>query len=82
MLWDRLSDESKRIFQIAGQEAGKLGHNLIGTEHILLAFLLEDERVTGNFFAQGLGLSYGSLYPWNTRSTDQNYVRSVSAFIS
>lgn len=62
MLWDRLSDESKRIFQIAGQEAGKLGHNLIGTEHILLAFLLEDERVTGNFFAQGLGLSYGSLY--------------------
>ena len=62
MIWDRLSEESKKILRIAGSEAGKLGHQIIGTEHLLLAFLIEDTSVTGGFFAKGLGLSYGALY--------------------
>lgn len=62
MIWDNLTNESKKIIKLAGEEAGKLGHQLIGTEHLLLAFLIEDQAVTGGFFAQGLGMSYGALY--------------------
>lgn len=62
MVWDSLTDESKKILKIAGEEAGKLGHQVIGTEHLLLAFLIEDQNVTGGFFSQGLGMSYGALY--------------------
>ena len=62
MIWDNLTNESKQILKIAGEEAGKLGHQVIGTEHLLLAFLIEDQNITGGFFAQGLGMSYGALY--------------------
>ncbi len=62
MIWDKLSNESKIILQIAGQEAGKLGHQIIGTEHLLLAFLIEDKSITGGYFDQALGLSYGAFY--------------------
>ena len=62
MIWDKLTNESKRILQIAGKEAGRLGHQIIGTEHLLLAFLIEDKTVTGGYFDQALGLSYGALY--------------------
>lgn len=62
MIWDKLANESRRILQIAGKEAGKLGHQIIGTEHLLLAFLIEDKTITGGYFDQALGLSYGALY--------------------
>ncbi len=62
MIWDKLTNESKRILQIAGKEAGRLGHQIIGTEHLLLAFLIEDKTITGGYFDQALGLSYGALY--------------------
>lgn len=34
-----LSDESKKILNLAGEEADRLGHKHIGTEHILLGIL-------------------------------------------
>lgn len=62
MTWDRLSNDSKGLLAIAGKEAGKLGHQAVGTEHLLLAFLREDSSLTNNLFSQGLGLSYGSCF--------------------
>ncbi|MDD2371874.1 MAG: ATP-dependent Clp protease ATP-binding subunit [Firmicutes bacterium] len=62
MIWDKLADESRIILQIAGKEAGLLGHQVIGTEHLLLAFLIEDKNITGGYFDQALGLSYGAVY--------------------
>ena len=62
MTWDRLSNDSKAVLAIAGKEAGKLGHQAVGTEHLLLAFLREDGQLTNNLFSQGLGLNYGSCF--------------------
>jgi Clp amino terminal domain, pathogenicity island component len=36
-----LSNESRRILQYASEEAGRLGHKHIGTEHLLAGILLE-----------------------------------------
>lgn len=38
-----LTPRAKQILQLAFQEALELGHNYIGTEHILLAIIREDE---------------------------------------
>ncbi len=39
-----LSPRVKRILQLAGEEANKMGVNFIGTEHILLGIAAEDEN--------------------------------------
>ena len=62
MTFDRLSNDSKAVLAIAGKEAGKLGHQAVGTEHLLLAFLREDNKLTNNLFSQGLGLNYDSCF--------------------
>ena len=36
-------DDMKRILAFAAQEAGKLGHNYVGTEHLLLGLLFDTE---------------------------------------
>jgi ATP-dependent Clp protease ATP-binding subunit ClpC len=38
--------EAKRVLEVATQEARSLGHNYIGTEHILLALVALDEGVS------------------------------------
>jgi len=43
-----LSNESKRVLAYAGEEAERLGHKHIGTEHLLLGLLREE----GSFAAQ------------------------------
>ena len=35
------SDRVKRVMQLAREEAARLGHNYIGTEHLLLGILRE-----------------------------------------
>ena len=62
MTWDRLSNDSKAVLAIAGKEAGKLGHQAVGTEHLLLAFFREDGKLINNLFSQGLGLNYGRCF--------------------
>ena len=45
----------KRIFETALNEARQLGHNYIGTEHILLGLIQDDEGVAGKVL-QNLGI--------------------------
>ena len=40
-----LTPRAKRVFEIASQEAQDLGHNYIGTEHILLGLIREGEGI-------------------------------------
>lgn len=42
-----LSDQGKRVIELSIDEARRLGHNYIGTEHLLLAILLEGGVVAG-----------------------------------
>jgi hypothetical protein len=46
------SDEAKKVLELTFREALRLGHNYIGTEHILLA-LLDGEPDGGRFATLG-----------------------------
>lgn len=43
--FDRFTDRSRKVLQLARQEAASMGHNYVGTEHILLALLAEGSGV-------------------------------------
>jgi hypothetical protein len=51
---------AKRVLELALQEALTLGHNYIGTEHLLLALVAEGEGV-GAKVLTGQGLSYAQV---------------------
>lgn len=51
---DDFTPRSKRILQIAVMEAARLGHNYVGTEHLLIAILSEGDSY-GVRFLQSLG---------------------------
>ncbi len=44
-MFERFTDRARRVVVLAQQEARELGHNYIGTEHILLGMVREGEGV-------------------------------------
>ncbi len=42
---NRFTDRARKVLALAQHEAGRLGHNYIGTEHLLLGLLAEGEGV-------------------------------------
>ena len=50
-MWQFFTERGKKVVQLAHREALRLGHDVIGTEHILLGLLAEGEGVA----AQVLG---------------------------
>ena len=50
----RLSDEVNRLLELAEKEADKLGSKIVGSEHLLLSILLNDERMKEMFQRQGV----------------------------
>jgi ATP-dependent Clp protease ATP-binding subunit ClpC len=44
-LFQRFSDSARRVVVLAQEEARKLNHNYIGTEHLLLGLIQEGEAV-------------------------------------
>ncbi len=44
-MWQFFTERARRVMQLARDEAINLGHNVIGTEHILLGLLAEGEGV-------------------------------------
>jgi ATP-dependent Clp protease ATP-binding subunit ClpA len=44
-MFERFTDRARRVIVLAQEEARMLGHNYIGTEHILLALLREGDGV-------------------------------------
>ncbi|MCE5201920.1 MAG: ATP-dependent Clp protease ATP-binding subunit [Synergistaceae bacterium] len=50
-MWQDFTERGKRVFQLAHKEALRLGHDVIGTEHILLGLLDESDGVVSQIFA-------------------------------
>ena len=48
---DDFTPRSKRILQVAVMEASRMGHNYVGTEHVLMAILEEGESYGLRFLA-------------------------------
>lgn len=55
-MYNRFTNNAKRVLQYAQQTAQRLGHDYVGTEHILLGLVLNKDGVAGQVLAQ-LGLT-------------------------
>jgi ATP-dependent Clp protease ATP-binding subunit ClpA len=55
-MFERFTDRARRVVVLAQEEARLLGHNYIGTEHILLGLIHEKEGVAAKVLEQ-LGIS-------------------------
>src|SRR5207253_2899448 len=55
-MFERFTDRARRVVVLAQEEARMLGHNYIGTEHILLGLIHEGEGVAAKAL-ESLGIS-------------------------
>ena len=44
-MFERFTERARKVVYLAQQEAARLGHNVIGTEHLLLGLVVEGEGV-------------------------------------
>lgn len=56
-----LTPRVKEIFLLANQFANQIGHNFIGTEHLLVALTLSDGSFAVNLLEQGFGVDVARL---------------------
>lgn len=57
MMFGRFTERAQKVLSLAQEEAVRLGHNNIGTEHILLGLIREGEGIAAKaMIALGLGL--------------------------
>ncbi|SEN59645.1 ATP-dependent Clp protease ATP-binding subunit [Lihuaxuella thermophila] len=57
MMFGRFTERAQKVLSLAQEEAVRLGHNNIGTEHILLGLVREGEGIAAKaLIALGLGL--------------------------
>jgi ATP-dependent Clp protease ATP-binding subunit ClpC len=59
-MFERFTDRARRVIVLAQEEARKLNHNYIGTEHILLGLIHEGEGVAPQALSE-LGISLQSV---------------------
>ncbi len=55
--FDNFTDKARQVFVVAQDEARRLNHNYLGTEHLLLAMLRVKQSVAGEVLGE-LGLKY------------------------
>ena len=60
------TDRSRRALKLAQQEAEKMHHAQIGTEHLLLGLLREEEGIASRVL-RGLGVQSGDVQHWVER---------------
>jgi ATP-dependent Clp protease ATP-binding subunit ClpA len=53
-MFERFAEPSRRAVEIARQEARRLGHHWVGTEHLLLGIAVQDEVWAGVLARRGL----------------------------
>jgi Clp amino terminal domain, pathogenicity island component len=63
--------QSKKLLELTTREAVRLGHNYVGTEHILLALLVEKNPVLGD-----LGLTHAAAEQWIVQTPEEFKQRS------
>lgn len=56
MIEKKFTERLKTCIRIADEEASKMGHNYIGTEHIVLAILVNGDGM-GASILKGLGVT-------------------------
>jgi ATP-dependent Clp protease ATP-binding subunit ClpC len=59
-MFERFSDRARRVIVLAQEEARMLDHNYIGTEHILLGLIREDDGVAARAL-ESLGINLEAM---------------------
>ena len=59
-MFERFTDRARRVVVLAQEEARMLGHNYVGTEHILLGLIHEGEGVAARAL-ESLGISLDTV---------------------
>src|ERR1051326_8748918 len=54
-MYERFTDRARKVMQLANQEAQRFNHDYVGTEHLLLGLLREQEGVAAQVL-MNLGL--------------------------
>ena len=67
-----LTPRSKRILELAAMEARSMGHNYIGTEHILIGIIKDGDGVGANVLAQS-GVDFNNVYNDIVASTEPGF---------
>ncbi len=78
-LFNNMSDNAKKILDIAAEQARTLKQNFVGTEHILLALLSEGSDVSFVFKEMGIGFEAALDYIENNiTSSDAVFTNIIS----
>jgi len=68
MMFGRFTERAQKVLALAQQEAIRLGHNNIGTEHILLGLIREGEGIAAKALQElGLEVLYDEILTFNDR---------------
>ncbi len=59
-MWRQLTQHARKAIFLAQHEAGRLGYNQVGPEHLLLALIREDDCVAASLLER-LGIDLGTL---------------------
>ena len=70
-----LAPRTKRVIELAVDEARLMGHNYIGTEHLLLGLVREGEGIAVNVL-RGLGINLDRVKTQTARNILQNQAQS------
>lgn len=72
-----LTPRSKRILEISAMEARRLGHNYIGTEHLLMAIIRDGDGVAAQILS-ALGVRLNEFYSETVNAIDSEPLSSAS----
>jgi ATP-dependent Clp protease ATP-binding subunit ClpC len=73
-----LTPRTKRVIEVAVEEARQMSHPYIGTEHLLLGLIQEEEGI-GSEVLRGLGLSLDRIRAQVNRTILENQVQEKSS---
>ncbi len=58
-MWDKFTDQARRVLTLGREEARRLNHNYLGTEHLLLGLLAEGDGIAAKVLSSwGIDLGY------------------------
>src|SRR5947209_11392616 len=60
-MWQRFTERARRVVFFAQEEATRLGENYVGTEHLLLGLVRENDNVAARILEGRLGISLSSI---------------------
>ena len=63
----------KKVLNLANKESTKMGHTYVGTEHLLLGLLKEDEGAAAKILQQQFNISYEDVKEQILKEIDPNY---------